>query len=199
MAAIDINILLSNGATVKKYSKGEIIFYEDGLPKYYYQIVSGAVKVYSTSSEGKEFIQGFFKSGESFGEPPLFLNYTYPSFAKAIEDCEIIKMGKESFFNLLNSTPSLVIQFLKIFAERIYNKATNSQILLSQTPEEKILLFLTKYKNKHTTTNNDKQIVPFTRQLMADMTGLRVETVIRTIKKLHENKKLEIINHKIYY
>jgi CRP-like cAMP-binding protein len=40
--------------------------------------------------------------------------------------------------------------------------------------------------------------IPFTRQQIADMTGLRVETVIRTVKKLKEDGKLEIEKHKIY-
>jgi CRP-like cAMP-binding protein len=40
--------------------------------------------------------------------------------------------------------------------------------------------------------------IPYTRQQIADMTGLRVETVIRTVKQLQKEGKLEIIQHKIY-
>lgn len=43
-----------------------------------------------------------------------------------------------------------------------------------------------------------KYEVSLTRQQLADLTGLRVETVIRTIKNLATKKKLEIINRKIF-
>ena len=41
--------------------------------------------------------------------------------------------------------------------------------------------------------------VPFTRQQLADMTGLRVETVIRTIKSMEQKGILEIIEGKIFW
>ncbi|WP_369791989.1 helix-turn-helix domain-containing protein [Sediminibacterium sp. C3] len=41
--------------------------------------------------------------------------------------------------------------------------------------------------------------MPFTRQQLADFTGLRVETVIRTLSKLSERNKVKIIDHKLYY
>ena len=42
-------------------------------------------------------------------------------------------------------------------------------------------------------------IVPFTRQQIADMSGLRVETVIRTVKKMEEEGKLRVISRKIAF
>jgi CRP-like cAMP-binding protein len=45
----------------------------------------------------------------------------------------------------------------------------------------------------------DKIIIPFTRQQLADMTGLRVETVIRTVKKMEKDGKLKIEGHKIRF
>ena len=46
---------------------------------------------------------------------------------------------------------------------------------------------------------NQKELVPFTRQEIANFTGLRVETVIRVFSKLNADKKVDIIKHKIYY
>jgi CRP/FNR family transcriptional regulator, cyclic AMP receptor protein len=41
--------------------------------------------------------------------------------------------------------------------------------------------------------------VPFTRQQLADMTGLRVETVVRTIKAMEQQRALEIVDGKILW
>jgi CRP-like cAMP-binding protein len=41
--------------------------------------------------------------------------------------------------------------------------------------------------------------IKLTRQQIADMTGLRVETVIRTIKQLEEKGEVTIEKGKVYY
>jgi len=56
---------------------------------------------------------------------------------------------------------------------------------------------------KKESDSNDKIIysyeVPLTRQQLACTTGLRVETVIRCIKKMETEKKVKIINGKIFF
>lgn len=39
--------------------------------------------------------------------------------------------------------------------------------------------------------------IDLTRQQIADLTGLRVETVIRTLKRLESDSKVQIINSKV--
>ena len=59
-------------------------------------------------------------------------------------------------------------------------------------------IYLNYYKNKSHQLSVHPYKVTFTRQQLADMTGLRVETVIRVIKKLSENGKLNIDRGKVY-
>ena len=60
-------------------------------------------------------------------------------------------------------------------------------------------LSLLKYLRDNAEASDKLQFcIPYTRQQIADMTGLRVETVIRTVKKLQREGKLEIRQHKIY-
>lgn len=83
------------------------------------------------------------------------------------------------------------------FAERMYDMATYSSILIRPTPEEKLELFLQSIKKD---IYSDKRLlVPYTRQQIANFTGLRVETVIRELIKMSKKKKVEIINRKLYY
>lgn len=194
---ISLDLLITYGASIKKYQKGETIFREGNMPHYFYQIVEGSVKVFCMNNKGKELIQGIFKAGESFGEPPLLVNRPYPSSARAIIDSTIVRLAKDKFLKLLDSCPEIATTLLNIFASRIYDKASIVQILVCHTPEEKIVACLNKFKQD----NNIKTVnlIPYTRQQIADLTGLRVETVIRTLIKLSKSKKVQIIDHKIYY
>jgi CRP-like cAMP-binding protein len=195
---IDTEILLSHGAISKTYAKGEVIFFEEDEAKYYYQITSGEVKMVSISEDGKEFIQGFFKEGNSFGEPPLFVNQPYPSTAIAAKETSVLKLSKENFLQLLSKHPEIERAFLYTFAQRIYNKTKVSNTVINNTPEHRILGFLHLLKASNNTLHG-RTIVPYTRQELANFVGLRVETVIRTLSKMKNEKKLDIIDHKLYF
>jgi CRP-like cAMP-binding protein len=67
----------------------------------------------------------------------------------------------------------------------------------SHEPEHRILSLLNYYKSKN--GFGSKVLIPYTRQQLADMSGLRVETVIRTVKKMEKEKKLSLDGHKIKF
>ncbi len=194
---IDYDILMTYGGVAKKFSKGDFIFYEDTQPYYYYQVISGEVKMYSTNAEGRELTQGLLKAGQSFGEPPLLLNKPYPSTAQTCVDSVVVKIRKEHFQNILSDYPEFLGRLMYTFANRLYNKATSVQVWVKQTPEEKIFQFLC--NEKHKFTHCLDQPLPYTRQQIADFVGVRVETVIRTLTKMCKEGKVKIVNHKLYY
>ncbi|MNH36458.1 hypothetical protein D3C87_1912320 [compost metagenome] len=69
----------------------------------------------------------------------------------------------------------------------------------SQEPEHRVLKLIDYFKTKISKTpiNTDYK-VEITRQQIADLTGLRVETVIRAIKALEKKGELTIKNRKVY-
>jgi len=193
---IDSNILISYGATLRKVAKGEVIFQEGSLPHYYFQLVEGNVKLFSSNVEGKEIIQGVFGVGDSFGEPPLLLSKPYPCTAQATTPCVVIRIQKENLLAILKDYPEIATHLLFKFAERIYNKSQAVQVWIGHTPEEKITCFLKNLRD----CNKSKSIleVPYTRQQIADYTGLRVETVIRTLSRMNNEGKVSIVNRKVF-
>lgn len=195
---IDLDLLYHWGAVAKQYKKNEIVFDEDEVAHFYYQIIGGSVRMFNSNEEGKEFTQGLFCCGESFGEPPLFINETYPAKAMTIQDSTILKLSKDKFLKILEENPSIQKDFLLLFAQKIHSKSRTSKEIINQKPEFRIIAFLNSYKKK-AGNSSEKILIPFTRQDIANYTGLRVETVIRVFAKMNKYNKVEIINHKIYY
>lgn len=195
---MDSNILLSYGAVLKKIPKGDTIFFEGENAKFYFQVHEGAVKMISYGEDGRIFIQKIFKSGESFGEPPLFINKRYPASAIACKDTIIYTLRKESLLQICRDFPQVMMSFMETLSRRLYFKSENQKIIVQIKPEERILKFLSRYKTNNSHIN-DKVVIPFTRQEIADMLGLRVETVIRTIKKMQEKNMIQIKYRKIIY
>ena len=191
---IPLELLVSYGATFKEYPKGEIVFFEKEQANCYFQVVSGSIKMFNTNDEGKEFTQGYFLRGQSFGEPPLLIDERYPASALAFQNTEVIRISKENFLKILEDHPQIQKDFLVLMARRIHNKATTSKDIINQKSDFRIKAFLDSYKK-----SNEKELIPFTRQEIANFTGLRVETVIRTISSMAKKNQIEIVNHKIYY
>lgn len=68
------------------------------------------------NDDGKEFIQGIFKEGRSFGEPPLFMNREYPANAEIIKKVKVLMLSKENFLELMHQS-DMGLDILKIFAK----------------------------------------------------------------------------------
>lgn len=196
---IEHNLLLKYGAVEKQYAKDETIFFSSDVPRFYFQVISGEVKMNSYNESGKEFIQGIFSAGRSFGEPPLFGDFNYPANAVALEDSVLFVLRKELFQYLLLENPKVHLQFTEVLASRLYYKATMASGNSNSSAEERILKLIDYLKFQIYNIPTEEQYeVELTRQQIADLTGLRVETVIRTLKKLEKSEEITIQNRKVY-
>lgn len=195
---IDEDMLLTWGATYKKFKSNEIIFQEGSTGFYYHQLVKGKVKWYNIDEQGKEFLQCLICEGESFGELPLFDDGPYVSSAAADEDSIVIRLKKEIFLQLLRENPKIHFQFTRLMTERLRSKFIFLKEMTHIDPERKVLTVLNFYKENSGLDCNNKIKVDLTRQQIANMTGLRVETVIRTIRSLHEAGQLTIERGKVF-
>ncbi|TZF98467.1 Crp/Fnr family transcriptional regulator (plasmid) [Chryseobacterium panacisoli] len=195
---ISEDLLLAYGANYESFEANQTIFHEGNLPKFYYQIINGIVELSNYHEDGKEFIQNILYDGESFGESFLFDEKGYPTNATAKTSCTVLKLSKADFFNLLEQNPEVSSNMFKCLAERLYYKYVMLFNVSSPNPLNKIKTVMDYLKGN---SDNDKYSfqIPLTRQQLANLTGLRVETVIRTIKKMHNAHLIKVQNRKIFY
>lgn len=189
-------LLLDYEATLKNIAASEIILNENTRADFYFQIKTGEVKMFNVNDDGKEFVQGFFYNGESFAEPPLFADFKYPASAAAVKQTEYYKLSKTKLFELLTHNPEINLKFTKALAKRLYYKATILKEISVHSPEHRILTLIDFLKKKY--GSEELFQVELTRQQIADLTGQRVETVIRAIKQLEQDGEVKIIKHKVY-
>lgn len=194
---ISEGLLLSYGAMYENYRCGDMIFMEGSSVKFYFQIVSGTVELNNYLEDGKEFIQNFMCVGQSFGEPFLFINHQYPVNAIAITDCKIIKLPKHKFFTLLHENCNVMMEICKLISDKQFYKCILLFNLSHHDPQIRIKVLLEYLKVIHSVPEEKAFVVPYTRQQIANLTGLRVETVIRTIKKMAKDNVITLKGRKI--
>lgn len=195
---IDIDTLLAWGAAYKKVAAGEFIFREGMESSFYYQLVSGKVRWMNINEEGKEFIQTIIEPDECFGELPLFDDEPFAANAVADEDSVIIRLHRTTFQQMLKENPELHFEFTKLLAQRLRFKFLILKELANHNPESSISTLLNYFKQTRKNICSKCNRINLTRQQIADMTGLRVETVIRTMKSMQSKGALQIIKGKVY-
>ncbi len=195
---IDIDLLLACGGAYKKLTAGEIIFREGTICQFYMQLVSGTVRWVNIDDEGHEFIQTIIEPGECFGEMPLFDDGPFAATAITEEDSVIIRLQKSSFLQLLKDNPEIQFSFSRLLAKRVRSKFLLLKSVAMQAPEARIATLLTYLKKEKKNICPECHQLKLTRQQIADMTGLRVETVIRAIRSMHDKGELVIDKGKVY-
>ncbi len=195
---IDIDLLLAWGAGFKKVGKGTTIFREGTTCCFYYQLVSGRVRWMNINDEGKEFIQTIIEPGECFGEMPLFDDEPYAASAIADEDAVLIRLHKPVFIQLIKENQDYHFKFSRLLAQRVRFKFLLLKSLATHDPECRISALLNYLKKENKNFCAGCNQLKLTRQQIADMTGLRVETVIRSMRHMHEKGELLISKGKVY-
>ncbi|MFC0182222.1 cAMP-binding domain of CRP or a regulatory subunit of cAMP-dependent protein kinases [Pseudarcicella hirudinis] len=193
---IPAEILEQFGASQKVLKKGEILFQETEEARFYYQIITGEVKMLNWNSEGKEFIQGIFTDGQSFGEPALFGRFPYPASVIASRQTLLYKLSFDQLMELLKYNFEIHLSFTEILSRRLQYKAMIMKEISNHDAEHQITTLM-KYLKRQAAVKGPFE-VKLTRQNIADMTGLRVETVIRTIKAMVQQHKLIMKDRKVY-
>lgn len=176
---MNIKYLLEQQFSVQLYKKGETIYHPDTQPRAVYFIKAGKVKMVTVNNDGQEFIQGIFKANEYFGEPALLLGKPYLAYTIAIQDSEIIAVNKKEFFQFLELDSDFSMRLILTLSNRLFYKSMMLEELANEHADHRVKTLLI-YLLKDVAPGQELNV---TRQQMADMTGLRVETVIRLIKQ----------------
>jgi CRP-like cAMP-binding protein len=187
------------GARVVHLAKAETLFDQGTTASSFHQVKSGRVKMVSFNEQGREFVQGIFTEGQSFGEPPFFNDVPYPAAAIAVEESEVWRCGREGFLRLLAEHPAIHLELTKVLSGRLVYKSMMLAEIAVEEAEHRLATLIEYLRSTDPGRTAQPYRVPFTRQQLADMTGLRVETVVRSIKAMEQRGALEIADGKIVW
>lgn len=88
--------VISRMAKAIRYKKNEVIFEETERARFFFVVISGSVKLYKTSPQGKELLIRIMRQGDYFCCAPLYCG-TYPVNAMAVEESTLIVLPAEEF------------------------------------------------------------------------------------------------------
>lgn len=181
--------------TDQVFQKGQTIFSEGEDGNGFFVVISGRVKIFKLSAEGKEQILHFFGPGEPFGEVPVFAGQHFPAHAEAMEETRVFFFPRKSFVDLIKRNPSLALNMLAVLSKRLRRfTALIDDLSLKEVPGRlaAYLLYLSD-QNK-----GAKELdLTITKAQLASLLGTIPETLSRILGKLSSQGLIETDGRRI--
>lgn len=164
--------------------KGKILFSEGDVGQSFYALLSGSVKLYRTTEDGREVIVRILTGGEIFGEVILFVNESYPVSSIALEKSIIYSLPKKAFLYLMEQE-YFRNEFISVLMRKQRYLSNRIHYLSAYDVEERFFKFLQENYGK-----KEIYIINLSKKDFASAIGTIPETFSRLIARL---KKREII------
>jgi CRP-like cAMP-binding protein len=114
----EIDLLLAS-TSLKKVGRGEQIFSEGIDATAFFIVVSGKIKIYKLSPDGKEYTLHIHGPGDLVAEAAIFDSMVYPASCMALEDTTLVRMSRKEFLNLIKEHPELSLKMMSGYSKRL--------------------------------------------------------------------------------
>jgi len=118
---------ISRFVEIVDYNKGDIICQQGAPADAFYALVSGRVYSYSLNHAGHKEEIDFILRGMQFGIISTLTGENHSRTYEAINDSVVIKINKDSFSQLLKSTPQLAVALSQSLSQRIRSHVTHTK------------------------------------------------------------------------
>ncbi len=176
----------------KHFRKRDLIFSEGDSPLGLYLLNSGKAKIYKSHEVGKDLITRLLQPGDFFGYLPLLEGKEHSSSAEALEDCEVTIFQTEDFLKLIEHSPMVAQQFIKMLAGNLLNEQEHLLALAYSSVRKRTAEALITLKNRYSASNTEPFSMAIGREDLAKIVGTATESLIRTLSDFKEEKLIQI-------
>lgn len=183
----DISIL-SSVIREQRYPKGNILFEEGARAVGFFVVMSGKVKVYKLSPEGKERVLHVVQPGGSFADAAIFADGCYPAFAETIAESTLLFFPKKDFLDLLHRHSQLSINMIAGLSRYLRQFTVQIEDLTFRDVPARLARYLLEIYQRSGATFT----LPLSKSQLASNLGTTSETLSRTLRKLIDEEMVEV-------
>ena len=181
---------LGQVSLLRSAPKGATIFSEGDEAKGLFIVVTGQVKIFKLSPDGKEQILHIFGPLEPFAEVALFAGAVYPANALALRASDLLFIGRDRFMECVGKSPAVALNLLGAMALRLKKFSHMIEALsLKEAPGRlaEHILFLSSQQENSSAVHLD---IPKTQ--LASLLGASPETLSRMLQKMSRERLITI-------
>ncbi|MGE4072268.1 MAG: helix-turn-helix domain-containing protein [Lysobacterales bacterium] len=175
-------------------ARGDYLFHTSGSFESLYAVRSGMLKVTVLTEDGREQITGFFLPGDLVGLDSVGLRH-HASSAAALDDTVVCELPFSVLERHGQSVPRIQAALFRMLSGQIRREQSTLLLLGSLRAEERLAQFLIDMSERAQTDADCGTAIgmPMTREEIGSYLGLKLETVSRTLSKLHREGVIEVV------
>jgi CRP/FNR family transcriptional regulator, dissimilatory nitrate respiration regulator len=174
------------------FPKGQTIFSEGEEGSGFHVVISGRVKIFKLSPEGKEQILHILEAGEPFGEVPVFSGERFPAHAQTLEVSRIFFFPRPAFVGLIKKNPHLALNMLAVLSRRLRKFAALVEDLsLKEVPGRLAAHFLYLSEKKKGMKEAADLELSISKNQLASLLGTIPETLSRILARMIRDGLIE--------
>ncbi len=181
----EINLLLAS-CSLKKVARGEHIFSEGLDATAFFIVVSGKVKIYKLSPDGKEYTLHIHGPGDLVAEAAIFDSMVYPASCMALEDTTLVRMSREGFLHLIKEHPELSLKMMSSYSKRLRQFVAKIEELSLKNIKSRLAGYLI----GNSIVENDVTVchLLYSKKELSSLLGTIPETLSRALAFLKQKK-----------
>jgi CRP/FNR family transcriptional regulator len=173
----------------KQLAAGQVLFVEGEPCAGLFVVISGLIKLYKTSPDGKEQVLRHMSAGDSFNEVPVFDGGANPVSATAVEPAEVLVLSRERVLELLREYPA----FVQVFASRLRHLVTLVEDLSFRQVTARVARIVLQSVAPHEGVGAGVGgRARVTQREIAEMAGTTREVVARALKALEDAGAIKV-------
>jgi len=172
---------------IRHIKKKQVIYYEGDNPSGLYLVLSGKVKTFKLTEDGRELLTAIYGPEEYFGVHALLLHEMYHETSEAVEDTSLCLLPKDMIEQLLNQYPDVGRQFIKILSNNLKEKEEQLLQLAYHSVRKRMSQVLLRLSGNPDTPS----ALRISRDDLAAMAGMATETVSRTLSDFKDEGLIE--------
>lgn len=196
------NYLYNNMLLKKSYDKNEIIHIEGEECTQIEIIMQGEIVIERIGISGDLMTVNHFGKGDIIGANLIFSSTDrYPMTITAKKHTEVITVQKDVLFELCNSYPTFLMQFIKIISDLSVLIGTKMKNRISRTIRQSIITYLSKQSMLQNSYNIK---LTMSKKSLAEMFGVSRTSLSRELQKMSgeglinfDAKSIQILNKDI--
>lgn len=182
----------------RRFSKGQIVLYEEDTASYMYIVYVGKVRVVKLNADGREQIITIHKKNDFFGEMALLDGKTAPATIIAHEEAVIGLLSRNNFEQYLLKHDGVRQKIVDLLCCRLREAWAMIKILGFDDAEQRVMAVLDCLQELYG-VKDDRGIilnVKLTHKQIASYAALVRETVTRILNRLEKEGAIEVLDNK---
>lgn len=189
---------LAECAVEHRLHAGEILFLSGDPARGLYVAVSGAMRAFRESDEGREQTIHVERAGATFAEVPVFDDGPYPSTVIAEEESVVLFLKKQDVRHFLLQNPQAALSALSLLAGRLRRVTLLLEQLSLQDVAQRLAAMLIEEASRRGEIRDGASFsLPDSHQKIAARLGSVREVITRVLHRFVNERLIEIRGHRI--